>query len=367
MPWQSQVVYANQVIVSGGGVSGVFVYNGAPGLGNPPVFWVTENAVDPYGNVLPPSVGLQGGSFPFLVYSGAPATGNLIAAISTNGGTDPFGNIYYAGVSAINETSGQVVQLFDGQVLMFAPNLGITSGTQAEIVATAATFPNAGGELLISGAGTGLNAVGQIALLDSAAQGNVPAAYLPGTALILGNPNNVTPDAVNSLPVLFGKGAAGGHANYVSFDGGQYDMGRFTVWNTSALTVASTSPTTLVTFPAAAGTYQIDADISIAANGTGTPEFRVSTTMGESLFSFKSVLNGGTAAGFTVISYTLNTLSACGPALVSGDNYMLHVNGIVTFTGTSANVSLQMGATAAVATCTIAIGGALVRVMPATA
>lgn len=42
-------VVANQVIIFGPG-DGVFVYNGTPALGNPPVISITEAADDPFGN-----------------------------------------------------------------------------------------------------------------------------------------------------------------------------------------------------------------------------------------------------------------------------------------------------------------------------
>lgn len=48
-----QIVVANKVIVFGPG-GGIFVYNGTPALGNPPIFYVTTGAADPYGNPVTP-------------------------------------------------------------------------------------------------------------------------------------------------------------------------------------------------------------------------------------------------------------------------------------------------------------------------
>lgn len=46
------VIRARQVIVSGAN-EGVFVYSGTPGLGNPPIDYMSASATDPFGNVLP--------------------------------------------------------------------------------------------------------------------------------------------------------------------------------------------------------------------------------------------------------------------------------------------------------------------------
>jgi hypothetical protein len=149
-------------------------------------------------------------------------------------------------------------------------------------------------------------------------------------------------------------------------DGAAYDTQRATLANASPLTVDSTSPVTLVSFTGAPGTYAVTGDVTLNADGTGTPAFRVSTTMGEDLFEFGTVLDGGTAGGYTQNGYVLNTLTQCGPALVSGDSYSLKVRGVVILTGTAATVALEMAATAAVATATIPAAGALFHILPVT-
>jgi hypothetical protein len=51
----SQFVFARVVVISGTGEVGLFVYNGTPGPGNPPVAYIVPpgTTTDPYGNVLP--------------------------------------------------------------------------------------------------------------------------------------------------------------------------------------------------------------------------------------------------------------------------------------------------------------------------
>lgn len=128
-PGQSNaVVVADKVIVFGAG-SGVFVYSGTPGLGNPPIAWMGGGLIDPFGNVLPSTTGIAGaGTFQAgntlitpagtFGYSGTPAAGNLVYSDTTAATTDPFGNAAVGGVAAyFNTGSGYLAtQLFGGNV-----------------------------------------------------------------------------------------------------------------------------------------------------------------------------------------------------------------------------------------------------------
>jgi hypothetical protein len=100
-------IIANTVIVEGP-KGGLYVYNGTPSLGNPPILSITQNAVDPYGNTITPSLSLSG--LPELIYSGPPAFDNLIAAISGSSGTDEFGNTYVQGLQ-VGQQGGNQIQL----------------------------------------------------------------------------------------------------------------------------------------------------------------------------------------------------------------------------------------------------------------
>jgi hypothetical protein len=55
----SGIVIANKVIIFGAN-EGLWVYNGTPGLGNPPIFWASSGASDPYGNPLTATAGVSG-------------------------------------------------------------------------------------------------------------------------------------------------------------------------------------------------------------------------------------------------------------------------------------------------------------------
>lgn len=117
-PWTNQII--NTLIV-GGNAGGLFVYNGTPGLGNPPIFYASSQTTDPYGNTITPTVGLIGmGQFNagntiindngIFTYSSTPALGNLIG--STVGAAantfvlDPFNNMAFAGITSYENISG---------------------------------------------------------------------------------------------------------------------------------------------------------------------------------------------------------------------------------------------------------------------
>ena len=350
---QNGVVLAQYVIVFGAN-AGLFIYEGAPSKGNPPILSISDSSKDPFGNTITPSLSLS--ALPLLVYAAAPASNDLSSSMAPTGGVDNFGNDYVPGIATYNESTGQIVQLFDGQVLIFAPGLGSGSGTQADIAAQAAVFPNAGGSLIISGAGEGSNAVGQMVLLDSAAQGNVPAAYLPGTALILGNPNNVTPDAVNALPVLFANGAAGGHANYVSFDGNTYDMGRLSLSATATPQTINTTGAETITGcsgkGAAFGTYNFRAVVQYKGNqAAGTANFSVLAPSGASGWISAFFGQGASTFGHGVQSAALGNVDS--PTLGNGVTGTAIIEGQLTLGATSGTIALQAACSASADTYAI--------------
>lgn len=90
-PGSSSVIRARIIIVTGPG-DGVFAYASGttPGLGNPPIAWLTGGGlVDPYGNVLPSVMGVEGDGI-FSSTGGSGTTfiaGNLIAIVPTGGGS----------------------------------------------------------------------------------------------------------------------------------------------------------------------------------------------------------------------------------------------------------------------------------------
>jgi hypothetical protein len=158
-PGSTNTVRAKLVIVSGTGVSGVFVYNGMPGLGNPPIVAIGAGSVDPYGNTVVPGLDVTQGSITgttitgntisggtisgttisgttitggtitgstfdgtrFIIdsagmffYTGTPASGNLFFSLASSAGTDGFGNAYPYGIGVNYQTAGSIQFFADG-------------------------------------------------------------------------------------------------------------------------------------------------------------------------------------------------------------------------------------------------------------
>ena len=121
------VVLARYVIVFGT-AGGVFVYNGTPALGNPPIFWATAASTDPYGNTVTPTAGVAAsGQFwagdtvitatGIYTYSGTPTSGNLIGSTAPTGADDPFGNTVLPGT--VSYSSNFAAQMYGGVLQLY--------------------------------------------------------------------------------------------------------------------------------------------------------------------------------------------------------------------------------------------------------
>jgi hypothetical protein len=130
-------IFIGRYVVVFGASGGVFVYNGTPALGNPPIFWATSASTDPYGNAVTPTAGVAGmGQFSagntiinasgVFTYSGTPALGNLVESITPIGdttGTDTFGNVYFGGFTSY-EANGTANATVIAQLNTGGINLG---------------------------------------------------------------------------------------------------------------------------------------------------------------------------------------------------------------------------------------------------
>jgi hypothetical protein len=254
--------------------------------------------------------------------------GNLIGSIAGAPFVDPFGNYVLEGVAAYapNPSALNVAAaLQSGDLIFFSSNTDGGPWTAEGLIALGAN-----GSVSIYSGQDGITDVGSDMFVQSAANG--------GYAVITS-----------------GK------------DGNLYDMTRLTIALSTPETVNSTSPVTLFSFVVATdGVYEFSYEIPMAANGTGTPRIRFSSVAAvTSTFQAETVLDGGTAGGFTAFQTALNAFSTVGPALVNGDNYVLRGSGYAIFT-TGDTINLQMGATAAANTCVVPVG-ARFRLLPVSA
>jgi len=131
---QSLVVLARFVIVGGGG--GVFIYNGSPGPGNPPIEWMGFGLTDPFGNALPQQVGASSfflsGVMEMLATTtpgAAPANGILVAVDSSD-------NLNYVnGNDGGTYRAGRITNFGNGGQLVNSVTPALITGTTVPVAA----------------------------------------------------------------------------------------------------------------------------------------------------------------------------------------------------------------------------------------
>jgi hypothetical protein len=119
------IIRARLVIISGTS-GGVFVYNGTPALGNPPIVSITAASTDPYGNAVIPGLDVTEGSITGTVITGASITGATITG-TTFDGTDfvvnQDGMFFYSSTPGVflgtNHGSFTTVEAAVGTLLAF--------------------------------------------------------------------------------------------------------------------------------------------------------------------------------------------------------------------------------------------------------
>jgi hypothetical protein len=209
-------IISGRLVIVFGPSAGLFVYNGTPGLGNPPIFWATSASADPFGNPIPSTVGIGGtGTFQagdtiitpsgMFVYNGTPALGNLSVSIASASGTDGFGNVYYGPGAATYVTSGgQTIAISSGtssagSAGFFFSNLTTPLTGDPGIVANIFAPATQGSELFItSGKSTATATAALLSVLDSVNTGIANGSILlqSGDNQLQGNANTINP--VNS-------------------------------------------------------------------------------------------------------------------------------------------------------------------------
>lgn len=277
--------------------------------------------------VIANTVIIEGANQGWFIYNGTAGPGNppIDYATAPSVTTDPYGNALPTGGGGIVtvDPGASFAELLDGGMAM-----GLLGVNPSVIVAT-------------------------IGVAD----------YLAGQAVEISS-GSIGSDE-GSLMILSDSGAGGVLQIISGSDGSTYDTMRLTMQTTASLDVDSTSPVTLFTFPVAAKTYAYQLEIPMQGTGTGIPQIRFSTAAAtETEMQGETVLDGGTAGGYTAWQTVLNTFGPVGPALVNGDAYHLAGSGIIDFS-VAGTIAVEMNASTAVATCTIPIG-ARMHLLPVT-
>jgi hypothetical protein len=248
-PGSSSVVRARFVIVSGPG-DGVFVYapGTTPGLGNPPIAWMGGGLVDPFGNILPSTTGVEGGGTfqagtaitinqaglftsatgnEILMYFGAPAAGNLVMSLSTANAvdTDSKGNQVFPGYTEIRpgSTAGYVaMNLSDGVISWYqaATESALSGGFVMSMLASAENSGfSANGIPQVSGVipADFYSLDRSVTSISTHSTGNVTAPTAITDAFTIDTQNGAVPLAFHTIKTFF-NGTWGGQAMTVYAD-----------------------------------------------------------------------------------------------------------------------------------------------------
>ncbi len=356
MGWQQQTFIGSLVLVFGtGNNTGLFVYNGTPKLGNPPVFWVTTATKDPYNNTIP---SLSGLSDAFLVYSGTPALGNLIGSITGVPGTDRLGNVYKIGINAyVVSTPGTTT--YQVRLGGTAPAFGVSDVANPSSDAPGVHAKGSSGVTPQSFAQlySGLVAGGDVASAvecDSATHSGITSGLVKVTGGITQFASGaVEIDRAASLPLpattpstMLNTSAVGFPNVVPSGDQNVYNAGHLETSAAGGQIINSTTLTTVngTTFTVGAFAYHLQYTIFYkGGQAAGTSLWNMGN--GSAVFSFYRGRFRFLNAGGNPSTYVENVVAAAnstvnGPVLLNNVDQMLEVDLFVTFSS-SGTVFMQ--------------------------
>lgn len=150
-------------LIIDGPAGGVFVYSGAPALGNLIGSWAGASGVDSKGNAYPQGFNISQGAISgttftgpdyiintagIFIYSAAPAAGNLLISLAGASGTDGFGNVYGQGLTVYGPSGAKIILEDNGTeaALLLIP-ASVTSSTVAPQIITGAINPGGAAEI----------------------------------------------------------------------------------------------------------------------------------------------------------------------------------------------------------------------------
>ena len=183
------IVRARLVIVSGAGVVGVFVYNGTPGPGNPPIVSITSASTDPFGNPVTPGIDITQGSIsgPVNIMVGQPGGSSVSVLPNVNTPlniTTAIAGIIQAAVELTTTDGAEVLPGLLGSVL-----LGAGAAAKMATVLTS-PFGSAGAALVLEatndgGTDTPVITLGTVTTPDSSTEVFSPLLTVTPFALLV--------------------------------------------------------------------------------------------------------------------------------------------------------------------------------------
>jgi hypothetical protein len=332
-------IFIGKYVIIFGPVGGLFLYDGPPGPGNPPIFAITQAAADPYGNPVTPGAATDAG-MPFLIYSGPPSSSDLITTISAAGGTDAFGNSYSPGIvvgPSIGVAGTPVINIFN------------SGGTPFIELST-----NRPEEVLPGFISTQVQNIGDVNEYLTAIFSGASVSGFPDTAWVnlQTSPKNGSGDAGGNLfytdrsgvehPLLTW-GASGVTVKDID-DGNTYDVGHLDQFNTAAVPVTTTAFTPIPGFgiPVVAGkAYAFNGMIRVKQGTTDNIPGNVGFSGPAVSSAVWYISNNGGPWG--VEGSPLSTVNILGGIAASAETYA-QIMGTLVF---SANGTLEVGGIAA--------------------
>jgi hypothetical protein len=320
------IVRARLIIVSGSG-EGVFIYNGTPGAGNPPIFSATGGTTDPYGNTVIPTLQIQGGGRLTVGAAGAPEV-ELISNAAITVTTD----ISTTSAAASNVTSFGTLQ----QIITFPSNNAneLSPPIIGETLVTYTNGETADGLLFLSGTTESSLTAGSFQLTLSTSSGaTYPGVIICGVYKISGSAVTLVPATFQNL----GDGQLGVY--YVS----QFGSGGKPSIPIGGLTDGNLVPST----------YENWHSVAAGNSWTGTIYYKLTADnevylWSNNLTSPAASVNGVTIASFGSV-YTPNVSMTFGVQEVQASNagfafrLTLSNSGNLTSTGVSASVGVCLG------------------------
>jgi hypothetical protein len=297
-----------------------------------------------------------------FVYQGAPGPTTLIASM-TNSPTDPFGTPTYPSVAAYAAGTERVAAQLDAGEVIFNRGASV-------INAPAAVGSNDAAPLIATSGLVNATDLRATLSLNPATAGTTPIAQVTSGALTLTNPAQAPPQQTGFVlgPALYG---AGGRLNIIDGEEGvNYGAQRLILTKSANQTITS-GAAQAVTFDAgglgftlpANSTYRLRAVIRAQQNALAADlddfQFNYSGTVGFSSLAWNSS-NIGAASGGAWAVVALNANISLGPAGTT--QYVIYVEGF--FTVTTAG-TFQFFAVCGTAGGTFAIqGGTLIELAP---
>jgi hypothetical protein len=294
------VAYFFGLILTGGTLSGpdyvinpagIFIYSGAPALGNLIGSWAGAAGVDAKGNAYPAGLNVTAGAISgstfsgpdyvinaagVFIYSGAPAAGNLIGSWAGAAGVDAKGNAYPQGLNitlgAISGASITGSTVTAGDTIINASGVFVYSGAPAagNLIVSIARLAgtDAFANKYLGGGVTSYDNAGLLALNHT---GGVIQWYSftaqPGAVFTFGGAS-VTANSAGMITLA----SAGGVTSLTIADGGTgnlYRAGHLVVGNLgSNQLVNSTGFTLFKSVPVIPGNYRIRAEVQINTGST---------------------------------------------------------------------------------------------------